>query len=99
LATSTFFGNLLVKGTASTTHAIISDSPSALLLTDAAGGVKAYGGASACGAANAVTAISATGGTTCTAFDNFAWPFTPATNYNVNTNSTSTPLWAKLGLM
>lgn len=42
------------------------------------------------------TAISAA--TPGTDYDVFAWPFTPATNFAVNTSATSTPIWAQLGL-
>lgn len=36
-------------------------------------------------------AISGTGGA--------SFPFTPTTNYGINTSATSTPIWARLGLM
>jgi hypothetical protein len=50
---------------ASTTNLIVSNSPSALLLTSATGLVGQYGGASACSSNNFVTAISGIGATTC----------------------------------
>ena len=65
LATSTDYGNWIVSGDASTTNLVISDAPSALLLTGAAGSVGKYGGAAGC-TNQVVTAISALGATTCT---------------------------------
>lgn len=61
-ATSTFASSTILAGSVSSTEA------SALILAGSNGVWGPYGGASACSAGNAVTTISATGGTTCSAF-------------------------------
>ena len=56
--------------------------------------------ANTCSAGNHVSQITAAGVITCSADTGSggSFPFTPATNYAVNTSATSTPIWAQAGL-
>lgn len=50
--------------------------------------------------ANRIFTFPNSAGTFCllTTCDTFAWPFTPLTDFGVNTSATGTPIWAQLGL-
>lgn len=65
MSTSTNFGNWVVKGVASSTQLVVSNSPSALLLTGVSGAVGAYTGSNPCTNQVALS-ISATGAISCT---------------------------------
>ena len=62
---------------------------SAILLTNASGVFAEYAGTGACTAGQAITALSALGASTCTAFSNFAYPFTSTAVSTVVSTSTT----------
>ena len=64
---------------------------SALIQTGSGGILAEYAGTSCTG--SLIQSLSALGIATCAGYS--AFPFTPATNYVVNTNSTTTPLWLR----